>query len=107
MSTILRPSTADWYSVSSKRMAPEMYWPRPGAVTSSVRYACRLASVFSSPMDASRFPHVAFDSSIARMPRPGDAIVFCPHIRTYVRIHSMHTRTLEFDSRRRKMKRLT
>jgi len=58
-------------------MAPEMYWPSPGAVTSSVRYACRFASVFSSPMDASRFPHVAFDSSMARMPRPGDATVFC------------------------------
>jgi len=27
-------------------------------------------------MDAKRFPHVAFDSSIARIPRPGEAIDF-------------------------------
>jgi hypothetical protein len=44
-----------------------------------VRYAWRFASVLSRPMEASRFPHVAFDSSMARMPRPGDAIVFCTH----------------------------
>lgn len=32
--------------------------------------------MFSSPIDARRFPQVAFDSSIAKIPRPGEAIVF-------------------------------
>jgi hypothetical protein len=36
-----------------------------------------LASVLSKPMDDSLFPHVAFDSSIARIPRPGEATDFC------------------------------
>jgi hypothetical protein len=32
--------------------------------------------VLSKPIDANLFPQVAFDSSMARIPRPGDAIVF-------------------------------
>jgi hypothetical protein len=35
--------------------------------------------VFSSPIDAKRFPQVALDSSMAKIPRPGEAIVFCIH----------------------------
>ena len=76
-STMRLPSVVFWYSVSSNMMAPEMYSPRPGVVHSSCRYACRFTSLFSSPIDANRLPHVALDSSIARIPRPGDAIVFC------------------------------
>nr|GMC85265.1 hypothetical protein Iba_chr04cCG19530 [Ipomoea batatas] len=40
-------------------MAPEMNFPSPGAETSRVLYACRLASVFSSPMESRRFPQEA------------------------------------------------
>jgi len=57
-------------------MAPEMYSPRLGVVNKSCLYACRLVSVLSKPIDANLFPQVAFDSSMARIPRPGDAIVF-------------------------------
>lgn len=57
-------------------MEPEIYSPRPGVVNKSCLYACLFGSVLSSPMDASLFPHVAFDSSMARIPRPGDAIDF-------------------------------
>uniref|UniRef100_A0A3Q7ETT6 Uncharacterized protein n=1 Tax=Solanum lycopersicum TaxID=4081 RepID=A0A3Q7ETT6_SOLLC len=64
------------WSVGNAHHAPEMYCPRPGADTSKVRYAWRLASVFSKPMEAKRFPQVAFDSSMAKIPRPGDATVF-------------------------------
>lgn len=39
-----------WKRVSSNMMAPLMYCPRPGVVTSSSRYARRLSSVFSRPM---------------------------------------------------------
>ena len=75
-STIFFPSVVDWYRVSSKRMEPEMYCPKPGVVNKSCLQACLLASVLSNPIDANLFPQVAFDSSIARIPRPGDAIVF-------------------------------
>lgn len=54
-----------------------MYSPRPGVVNRSCLYACRLVSVLSKPIDASLFPQVAFDSSIAKIPWPGDAIDFC------------------------------
>ena len=37
--------------------------PRPGVVNSSSRYARRLASVFSRPMESRRLPQVALDSS--------------------------------------------
>jgi len=57
-------------------MAPEMYSPRPGVVSRSCLYACRLVSVLSKPIDANLFPQVAFDSSMARIPRPGDAMSF-------------------------------
>jgi hypothetical protein len=67
------PELVFWNSVSSNRIAPEMYWPRPGVVSSSSRYARRLSSVFSTPMESRRLPQVALDSSMARMPRPGDA----------------------------------
>jgi len=33
--------------------------------------------VFSMPMLSNRLPQVPFDSSIARIPRPGLAMVFC------------------------------
>jgi hypothetical protein len=36
--------------------------------------------VFSRPIEAKRFPHVALDSSMAKIPRPGEAIVFCIHM---------------------------
>lgn len=75
-STNFFPSVVDWYSVSSKRMAPEMLSPSPGVVSKSCLYACRLTSVLSKPIDASLFPQVALDSSIARIPRPGEAIDF-------------------------------
>jgi hypothetical protein len=32
--------------------------------------------VLSKPIDANLFPQVAFDSSMARIPRPGDAMSF-------------------------------
>ena len=54
-----------------------MYSPRPGVVTSSSRYARRLLSVFSRPMESRRLPQVALDSSMARMPCPGLATFFC------------------------------
>ena len=39
-STMVEPVVVFWYRVSSNKMAPEMYWPRPGVVQSSSRYAC-------------------------------------------------------------------
>ncbi len=76
-STIDGPLLVFWYSVSSNRMAPDMYSPKPGVVTNSSRYARRLFSVFSRPMESRRLPQVALDSSIARMPCPGLATFFC------------------------------
>ena len=35
--TMVEPLRVSWNRVSSNRMAPEMYWPRPGVVTSSSR----------------------------------------------------------------------
>ncbi len=78
-STMSLPSLVDWYRVSSKSIAPEIYSPSPGVVHSSCRYAWRLTSVLSRPIDANRKPHVALDSSMARIPRPGVAIVFCKY----------------------------
>lgn len=46
-----------------------------GAEDTSRRNTWRLAYVFSSPIDARRFPQIALDSSIAKIPRPGEAIV--------------------------------
>ena len=51
----------------------------PGAVTSISRYALRFSSLFSTPIESRRLPQVALDSSMARMPRPGEAIVRCRH----------------------------
>lgn len=88
-STISFPSVVDWYNVSSKRIAPEMYSPSPGVVHNSCLYACRFTSLFSSPIDDNRKPQVALDSSIAKIPRPGVAMVFCAHHRTPIlKIHN-------------------
>lgn len=62
-------------------MAPEIYAPKLGVVNKSCLYAWRFVSVFSRPIDASRLPQVAFDSSIARIPRPGEAIDFYKKIK--------------------------
>ena len=35
------------------------------------------------PIEARRFPQVAFDSSMAKIPRPGEAMVFCNHNDTH------------------------
>ena len=47
----------------------------PGVVKRSPRYAWRLASLFSQPMDCRRLPMVLVDSSTARIPLPGAAIL--------------------------------
>ncbi len=63
------PSCVDWRIVSSKRMTPETHSPRPGVVNSSSRYARRLSSVDSTPIESKRFLIVPELSSAARMPR--------------------------------------
>jgi len=40
ISLIFLPLLQDWYSVSSKRIAPDMYWPRPFAYVCVCARAC-------------------------------------------------------------------
>jgi len=57
-------------------MAPPQYSPRPLVPSKVSRQRWRFSSVFSTPMDWRRNPHVPLDSSIAKMPLPGIVICF-------------------------------
>jgi len=70
------PAGSSWKRVSSYRIAPEMYWLRPGVVKSRLRHVWRFVSVFSRPMDSKRLPTVPVDSSQANRPLPGATIFF-------------------------------
>ncbi len=65
------PSIADCRIVSSNRITPLTCSARPGVVNSMSRYARRLASVESNPIESNRFLIVPVLSSAARMPLPG------------------------------------
>src|SRR5690606_8659366 len=56
--------------VSSCRIAPLMYSPMPGVVSSSSRQARRLPSLLATPTAPKRLPMVPGDSSMAMMPLP-------------------------------------
>jgi hypothetical protein len=47
-----------------------MYFSKSGVVTNNSRYARRFSSVFSTFIDAKRFPIVFVDSSAANKPLP-------------------------------------
>src|SRR5690606_16424908 len=64
------PAAVDWRMVSSWRIAPLMYSPRPGVVSSSSRHARRLDSLLATPTAPKRLPMVPGDSSMAMMPLP-------------------------------------
>src|SRR6476646_4550461 len=53
-----------------------MWSAEPGAVKSICRYARRLSSVDSTPIESKRFLIVPLDSSAARMPLPGATIAW-------------------------------
>lgn len=56
-STMVVPVVVFWYRVSSNIMAPEMYWPRPGVVHSSSRYACVMKPVSNPCTQTPRHNH--------------------------------------------------
>src|SRR3954452_10254418 len=64
------PSCPDWRIVSSKRITPLMYSSTPSVVNSRSRYARRLSSVDSTPIESKRFLIVPVLSSAARIPFP-------------------------------------
>ena len=64
------PSALDWRIVSSNRITPLMNSSTPSVVNSSSRYARRVSSVDSTPIESKRFLIVPSLSSAARMPLP-------------------------------------
>ncbi len=65
------PSSPCWRIVSSNRITPLMYCSAPSVVNSRSRYARRLPSLDSTPIESKRFLIVPPLSSAARMPLPG------------------------------------
>ena len=70
------PSEALWRIVSSKRITPLMCSSLPSVVKSISRYARRLSSVDSTPIESKRFLIVPSLSSAARIPLPGATSAF-------------------------------
>ncbi len=84
------PPDVRWYSVSSYMITPDRCLPSPSVVYSSSRKRRRFSGVFSTPTVDSRFPTVAWLSSVARMPQPRRAISFAV---TFISARNMFSRS--------------